>query len=48
MMDGFCTARLCLIIETESEEDDDIDDFKLRKAHGESLMAGWFVILQAF
>lgn len=40
MADGFGAARLCLIIETESEEDDDIRDFGLRKAHGASLMAG--------
>jgi len=29
-----------VIIETESEEDDDIRNFGLRKAHGASLMAG--------
>jgi hypothetical protein len=40
MADGFGAARLCLVIETESEEDNDIRDFGFRKAHGKSLMAG--------
>ena len=44
MMDSLCATRLCLIIETESEECDDMDDFSLRKAHGVSLMAGGKVV----
>jgi hypothetical protein len=57
MVDDFGAARLCLVIETESEEDDDICDFGLRKAHGGSLNGRWkrgfistgvFVILRAF
>jgi len=41
MVDDFGAARLCLVIETESEEDDDICDFGLRKAHGGSLNGRW-------
>jgi hypothetical protein len=57
MVDGFGAARLCLIIETEPKEDDDVRDFGLRKAHGGSLNGrwkqgiiptGWFVILRVF
>ena len=45
MVDGFGAARLCMIIETESEEGDDIRDFGLGKAHGASLMVGGNVCL---
>jgi hypothetical protein len=57
MMDGSCAARLCPVIETEPEEDDDIRDFGLRQTHGVSfgwpvetwfIPTGGFVILRAF
>lgn len=57
MVDDFGAARLCLVIEAESEEDNDIRNFGPRKAHGVSLDGRWkrgfistggFVILQAF